>query len=453
MAVIAVEIVSKETIKPSTPTPEELKTLKLSILDHINPHVYARHAFFYTNTNPNPSSGVSNYCDLLKASLSKVLAKYYPFAGRIDKITINCNDEGVEFIEAKTEANLADVFLPKPAVLELHELAPFFPASDDVNNNDTKAALVIQVTRFACGGIVIGTWFSGKAGDPHCFVNFMNDWAALTAAGDPIHHRDPEFVGVSVLPLPSQMAYMPAPKPEKPHFPTRRLVFDVSKLKQLEPNIPAAADSIIIALLFKSIAAAMKSSSAAGSRKKCMIDYVVNLRGGLTNPPVSDHAAGSFGSHNFLAITEEEMQQGAGIRPILEKLKGAVAEIKDKYSKKDADDEWSTDMYRGFLKLIKLVLIERAEMFVFISSVGLPYYDVDFGWGSPAWVGSTPLPWKNCILLRNIKNNIKGGGGGGADENHIEAWISLEDEKVLETVASDEEILAYATINPTISLN
>ncbi|KAL9261237.1 Stemmadenine O-acetyltransferase-like protein [Drosera capensis] len=424
-----VEVLSKEIIKPSTPTFEDLKTLKLSILDHINPHVYARHAFFY----PSSPSGPTN-ADL-KASLSKLLVKYYPFAGRIDKTTINCNDEGVEFFEATTPAKLDEILKD----LDIDQLAPFFPASNNVSSKefDDKSCLVIQVTRLGCGGVIIATWFSGKAGDPYNFVRFMNDWAVLTVNPNGSLAADPEFVGASALPLPNQMAYMPAPNPEKPVFPTRRFVFEASKLQplQAEGSDPIPADSVVIALLFKSIAGAMKSS---GSRKKCMIDYVVNLRG-KTNPPISENAAGSYGSHNFLSVTEEEL----GVGPITEKLKGAMAELQEKYSKKDTDDEWSSDMFKGFIKLIKVMLIERGEMFVFISCTGLPFYEVNFGWGNPVWVGAPSLPWKNCILFRNIKK-------GSTD---IEAWVSLEDANVLETVASDEELLAYATINPSIPLN
>jgi hypothetical protein len=38
----------------------------------------------------------------LRKSLSQLLSKYYPFAGRLeDKITIECNDHGVSFLVTK----------------------------------------------------------------------------------------------------------------------------------------------------------------------------------------------------------------------------------------------------------------------------------------------------------------------------------------------------------------
>ena len=52
----------------------------------------------------------------LKASLSLVLVDFYPFAGRLDmkggesgRPQIDCNDEGVEFVEATIDVSFQDV--------------------------------------------------------------------------------------------------------------------------------------------------------------------------------------------------------------------------------------------------------------------------------------------------------------------------------------------------------
>jgi hypothetical protein len=54
--------------------------------------------------------------ETLKRSLSSVLVDFYPFAGRLDiqrgesgRPEVDCNDEGVEFVEASTDISFEDV--------------------------------------------------------------------------------------------------------------------------------------------------------------------------------------------------------------------------------------------------------------------------------------------------------------------------------------------------------
>ncbi|KAK7389367.1 hypothetical protein VNO78_24332 [Psophocarpus tetragonolobus] len=55
-------------------------------------------------------SGYNAVSDKFKTSLSEVLTLYYPFCGRLrDNSTIECNDEGVLFIESKVPIELSNI--------------------------------------------------------------------------------------------------------------------------------------------------------------------------------------------------------------------------------------------------------------------------------------------------------------------------------------------------------
>ena len=102
---VEVEVISNEHIKPTSPTPTHLHYYQLSFLDQIFPPVYASFIFFYTknDTYSKISTDITkSFSSVLKQSLSDVLTRYYPLAGRVkDNINVDCNDEGVLFHEAQ----------------------------------------------------------------------------------------------------------------------------------------------------------------------------------------------------------------------------------------------------------------------------------------------------------------------------------------------------------------
>lgn len=72
--------ISKETIKPSAPTPHHLWNLKLSY-DQLAPRIYVHLVLFYNNAEFN--SLVKSHS--LKGSLAKTLTLFYPLAGKLNE--------------------------------------------------------------------------------------------------------------------------------------------------------------------------------------------------------------------------------------------------------------------------------------------------------------------------------------------------------------------------------
>ena len=112
-----IELISKEEIKPASPTPPELRTFRFSVLDQLTRDSYTNILFFFS---PRKQQGtylndvISQRSRCLKESLSKTLVPFYPLAGKIkDNLHIECNDDGVYYVETQTNIGLLD-FLRKP---------------------------------------------------------------------------------------------------------------------------------------------------------------------------------------------------------------------------------------------------------------------------------------------------------------------------------------------------
>ena len=78
---LEVELISKEIVKPSSPTPDQLRRYQLSFIDQLTPPLYNPLVFFYpeicdTQANKTKTS------DQLKLSISNALTYFYPLAGR-----------------------------------------------------------------------------------------------------------------------------------------------------------------------------------------------------------------------------------------------------------------------------------------------------------------------------------------------------------------------------------
>lgn len=104
-----IELISCENVKPYTPTPPDLQTYKLCMLDQLHPPSLVSTVWFYASSKTTSSRDHTKITDEhLKTSLSQTLTRFYPVAGRGsgDNVTILCNDEGVPFYVAKVEGDL-----------------------------------------------------------------------------------------------------------------------------------------------------------------------------------------------------------------------------------------------------------------------------------------------------------------------------------------------------------
>ncbi|KAH9621125.1 hypothetical protein KSS87_015379 [Heliosperma pusillum] len=177
---LEVEVVSTETIKPSTPTPTIHKLFTLSCLDQTSPFKHFPILLFYPNTTHKPIDIVT-----LKTCLSETLTCFYPLAGRSNsESTISCDDQGIPFIETRVNCNLDDV-LNSPRKLEvLSKILPSFQLYMSYGQRpiDEVVHIAIQINVFLCGGVVISCYMLHKILDGASAGVFLNYWAALVRA-------------------------------------------------------------------------------------------------------------------------------------------------------------------------------------------------------------------------------------------------------------------------------
>ncbi|KAI3911307.1 hypothetical protein MKW98_010194 [Papaver atlanticum] len=139
------------------------------------------------------------YSEVIKDGLAKVLVHYYPVAGRIiknekGKFMVHCTGEGVLFVEA--EANLmldetGDFTKPDPATY-----GKLVYGLLDPRNILQNPLLVAQVTKFKCGGFVLGLSMNHAMADGTSTVEFMRSWGEVTR-GLPL--TSPPFLDRTIL--------------------------------------------------------------------------------------------------------------------------------------------------------------------------------------------------------------------------------------------------------------
>ncbi|KAJ8759165.1 hypothetical protein K2173_004172 [Erythroxylum novogranatense] len=169
-----VHIVSRETVKPSSPAIVTKKPYKLSLFDQLTPTTHTPIIFFYSKNRSN--SNTTQVLARLERSLSETLDSYLFLSGRTrDNRFIDCFDEGVPFFEASVSVGLSD-FLKHHEHEWLNRLVAYRPYTKEALDSPV---LAIQVSVFACGGIAIGVSASRKLMDAHTGSFFFKTWAAM----------------------------------------------------------------------------------------------------------------------------------------------------------------------------------------------------------------------------------------------------------------------------------
>ncbi|KAK1383937.1 hypothetical protein POM88_021672 [Heracleum sosnowskyi] len=169
-----VEVVSREFIKPYHSTPPSLRDYTISLIDELLPAMNLPTILYYVNDNHSSSTR----CEHLKRSLSKVLTRFYPYAGRYIKesFMVDCSDQGSEFVEAMVDVSLDD-FIGQTKNMKMEHLNCLLPRPIGADDEVTDPLLAVQVSAFACGGWAIGVLASHRIADMSTSSTFINEWA------------------------------------------------------------------------------------------------------------------------------------------------------------------------------------------------------------------------------------------------------------------------------------
>ncbi|VVA92434.1 unnamed protein product [Arabis nemorensis] len=428
-----VEILSREIIKPSSPTPNHLRILSLSLLDILSSPMYTGALLFYA-ADPQGSSSEETSMKL-KKSLSETLPIFYPLAGRIIGSSVECNDEGAVFIEAQVDHLLSE-FLKCPAP---ESLEPLIPVEAKTREDVTWPVLLIQANFFSCGGLVITICISHKITDATSLAMFIRGWAE-SARGLRITSI-PSFTASDFFPLPP-VHELPSKSTdhkvevEEINCVTKRFVFDASKMKTLRAKAssnlvknPTRVEAFT-ALFWRCASNASRSSSP--TPRTSVLHIPVSLRGKVDS--LSENTAGNILS---IMILKNEKANIGGIQDVVDELRRA----KEMFSLNCKEMSKSSVRILEFLEEIGKADGRRNEVDLWMSNswCKLGMYEADFGWGKPVWVtGRGTSNFKNLMLLIDAK-----------DGDGIEAWVTLTEEH-MSLFECDEELLESASLNPPV---
>ncbi|KAJ9176248.1 hypothetical protein P3X46_011583 [Hevea brasiliensis] len=442
---MAMEIITRETIKPSSPTPIHLRNFKLSLLDQLAPVCYGSLLLFYSiNAQINHHLTLSERSQLLKTSLSETLTRFYPLAGRVkDDTSIECNDYGVVFVETQVNCFLS-MFLGKPDTQMIRTLIPIEIESPEARNG---SLLQVQVNCFSCGGLAIGVCISQKISDAITAAIFIKDWAATAArassgAGSTLQAEAllPLFNAASIFPPRNFSFTKPTSRLNKEVYDTKRFVFEASKITALKAK--AASESVknptrveaVTGLIWK--CAMNASRSHTQHFRLSILSQSVNIRRRIT-PPLPEHTIGNLAGHFASKVTEGEIE----LASLVSHLREGVKDFGENYVKKLRGDDVFVALRESFKEARHILQDGNIDFYISTSLCRFPFYDIDFGWGKPLWVTVPIGAFKNVIVMID-----------GRDGDGIEAWVTLTEEDMA-FFERDRDLLAFACLNPSVPSN
>ncbi|KAL4602162.1 hypothetical protein ACB092_10G033600 [Castanea dentata] len=401
MTQLKTQIVSRTCIKRSSPTPHNLKTFELSLLEQLSLPIHANTTFFFPANaiTTDPNLEFSRKSQLLQQSIADTLTRFYPLAGRLlDASAIDCNDDGGFFIEARCDSPLSD-FLSRP---NFETLDQFLPTTDPETLELSKGSMwLIKFAKFSCCGTTVSVSLSHKIIDIASLLTLLKSWteicrASLKISGD--------------------------------KFKIGRFVIRASKIAELKEKVisviareqyyPSRVE-LVLAKLWKCAAA------------PTVLFQGMNLRGRM-DPPLPDTVFGNF-VWPFAVIVEEESDLE------VHKLVQSMREAKNDFLNKKANKFRGEGGFSALMDALK----ERAEIFgnrkglvVYKCSswCKFPLNETDFGWGMPVWNTSINKLVSNTISLQDTTDGA------------VEVLITLDEEE-MSIFEQHEELLEFASVS------
>ncbi|CAL5440416.1 unnamed protein product [Camellia sinensis] len=402
-----IEVRESTMVKAAQEIPSSKRRLWNSNVDLVVPSFHTPSVYFY---RPN---GSPNFFEphVLKDALSRALVAFYPMAGRLardddGRIEIDCNDEGVLFVEAESDSCVDDFgdFAP---TLELRQL---IPAVDYSKGISSYPILVLQVTYFKCGGVSLGVGMQHHVADGSSGLHFVNTWSDIARGLDLtippfidrtlLRARDPPqpaFHHIEYQPPPSMKVDPQSTKPESvPEatvsiFKLTKDQLNTLKAKSKEDGnmVNYSSYEMLAGHVWRSVCKARGLPDNQETKLYIATDGRSRLRPAL--------APGYFGNVIFtttpLAIAGDLQSKPTWY---------AASRIHDALVRMDNDYLRSALDYLELQPDLK-ALVRGAHTFKcpnlgITSWVRLPIHDADFGWGRPIFMGPGGIAYEGLAF-------------------------------------------------------
>ncbi|OAY84598.1 Agmatine coumaroyltransferase-2 [Ananas comosus] len=387
-------------IRPPLTTTQHIP---LSVFDKVTFDTHV--AVIYAFRPPTPPNSV------IEEGLAKALAEYGQYAGRLGEDSegnrvILLNDEGVRFVEASIDTTLSNAmpFKPSPSLLDFH------PSADGV-----EELLLVQLTRFTCGSLVLGFSLHHVISDGHATSNFLVSWG-LASRG----------LSISPLPLHDRTSLFAPRQPPQLEFEHRGVEFKSKKISRDSNTENPLKNEVAIhkAHFTKEFLSKLKATASAGRDQPYstfqslvahlwrVVTKVRGLNGCETThvriavdgrrrmiPAVPDGYSGNlvlwaFPRANVRELLNRPLQYAADL------IRTEVAKMEDSYFKSFIDFSSS-----GAIEEEDLVPTADADEMVLCPNLEVdcwtrfPFYDLDFGGGSPYYLVPSYLPVEGLLIL------------------------------------------------------
>ncbi|KAL4204999.1 hypothetical protein AMTRI_Chr01g112500 [Amborella trichopoda] len=254
-----VEILSSTSVKAAVAVGEVEGSIPLTIFDRaaVDLHVPTIYAF----RAPMPGN------DALKRGLSEVLSHYRQLAGRLSTDPVSSlpcillNNAGARVVEAQVSSPLANhlPLHPSPA------LSILYPPIDET----VEELLQVQITRFSCGGIILGTTGHHKAADGQSMSIFFLEWSRTVRAMTKGQDRPPPPV---VAPVHDRSMLAPC-DPPCPKFEHREIEFQ-SGAKATASQPPAQFENVVVHFPAEFVASLKAAGGGRYSTFECLLAHV-----------------------------------------------------------------------------------------------------------------------------------------------------------------------------------
>lgn len=410
-------MLSTKFIKPSIPTPLNLRHYKIGFTDEFAPVMSVSIALFFSIDSDNNPKFVAQ----LEKSLEKTLTRFYPLAGRyVEEIhTVDCNDQGVEFIRAQVNIKLQD-FLDFEFNSNLVD--KFIPSKSRVADRVTDPILATQVTTFQCGGVALGVSISHRIVDASTLGTFLNEWATISREENESgfirlgFHSSSLFPTLGLTPLDPRLVGSRSNDFPSMNNVMKKLSFSGTVISNMKAkamlngkfdNRQLSRVQLVSGLIWEIIIDVDRAIHNY-SRDSVLIQ-TVNLR----EKTASSIPKNSFGNLWGLLLTECKTGQGLAYL-----LRDSVKNVKNNYSKVCLDsDEGQTMVLNSFSQITN---IPSTTDVIWLSSwCNFPFYEADFGFGKPVWANHGSWLVKNLVYLMD---DVEGNG--------VEAYVCMEKKDV-----------------------
>ncbi|XP_011091743.1 pelargonidin 3-O-(6-caffeoylglucoside) 5-O-(6-O-malonylglucoside) 4'''-malonyltransferase-like [Sesamum indicum] len=416
-----VDVISRKLIKPCKPTPSDLRTHKISIIDELNPSMHViRILYFESDHAVNGKHIIS-----LEESLSQVLPLFYPLAGRYnkEKHCVECNDEGAEFSVAEVDCSLHQFIGAEVKSEQINHLLPLEIGATD---EPTDPMLAVQINKFHCGGLAVSICASHRIFDSCSLGILLMAWANASTDGGLV--ICPDFTLPSIY-FPSENKaplQFEVSRTRDKRIVSRRFVFDKNAISKLRESIstewkstgterPPSRVVVVSTILTQALLRADRAKH--GKSRASLIAQAINVRE-RTVPPVPKYSCGTWVSLSYLDWTSNqsnEMQQNY-LGMVLKMREAIVQGVKDcarilsdrEFGKWVLVDSYFDAAQKASGPDYKVIWVTDWSKF--------GEYELDFGFGKPVWVCLADVPLRDLIILMNTKDN-----------DGIEAWVYLHE--------------------------